>query len=231
MKILHIHIPKNGGTFIAHNLAARYSEAERYVVDEAVTFVQDFVADAARITEQCSFITGHVPFRLVKPFVGRFDLVLSSYRDPWARTWSMYQFVTMADPCWWHLRPMVQTDVAEKFEAFVDTYLLANQATRNHQCGFLGDTNHSGAALENITTYHIRMIPVANLRPALQQAMNQHGLRYQPDADANVSPEQPLVVRPGDNPSVDAKILRWFDGDYQLCEQLDAALVETRGPE
>src|ERR1700733_187858 len=120
MKILHIHISKNGGTFITQNFTAHFDATGMYNVDEEGKLLSDFTADAAGITARHDFVSGHIPFRYLKEFTNRFDLIVSSYRNPWSRTWSMFRFVTMNIPQWDYLRPVGQADVLEKFEAFID---------------------------------------------------------------------------------------------------------------
>jgi hypothetical protein len=223
MKLLHISIPKNGGTYIANSLLGNYAEGECLFVDEETVTLGYFLENAEAITSDHKFIGGHIPFSLVQPYADKFDLIISSYREPWRRAWSAFRFITRRMPEWEYLKPKSNADAAEKFSAFMTDYFIANIATRNAQCGYLGDTNLPDAALENIQAHNIHMLSCSRLNTQLPALARQYGLRCDVAAIQNKMQDAEIWLRPGDHPALDEQILNWFDGDFALYQRLSAA--------
>lgn len=221
MKILHISIPKNGGTYIANNLATNFLPDEQYIVDENRVHLSDFLNKRDEVMHSCMFFAGHVPFRFVSAFADNFDLIVSSYRDPWSRTWSFFRFVTANNAEWAHLNPRSTEDAIEKFSTFIDQYFINNRFSRNSQCGYLGEANLPASALSNINTFNIQMLSSRFLAQNMQTLASKYKLTLKAGAPQNETPSDGIRIRPGEYPAIDQKIYQWFDGDFELVKQLD----------
>ncbi|HEX3860522.1 MAG TPA: hypothetical protein VHY35_02405 [Stellaceae bacterium] len=220
MKILHISVPKNGGTFIANHLACNFKPDQCFIVDLHNVSLDSFLKDADRITEEFSLVAGHIPFRFVAPFAKRFDMIVSSYRDPWSRAWSAFKYITHQDPKWNHLRPRSAEDTAENFSRFIEDYFVSNRFTRNNQCGYLGEDNRPESALMNIAQYRIRMLWCGSLKEDIEKLFFAEKLRLKQNAPKNEADDAPVVVRRGQYPLIDDRIDYWFAGDSALCATL-----------
>jgi hypothetical protein len=219
MKILHISVPKNGGTFIANNLARNFEPSTRFIVDENNIKLAEFIDKVEDVVSHYHFVAGHIPFRFVSEYASRFDLIVSSYRDPWTRCWSTFQFVTKTQPNWTHLRVTCKEDAAANFERFIDGYFRANRFTRNNQCGYLGEANLPASAIANIDQFGIRMISCDHIESELAELMDELHMSFQKSLPRNASVSD-FNLEPGYHPGLDAKILDWFSGDYELYQRL-----------
>ena len=215
MKILHIHVPKNGGTFVARNFGRNFGPKETYIVDAETQVLDSFVENADEITTNFRYVGGHIPFRFARQFARKFDLIVACYREPWSRCLSFYRYVTMREPKWSHLRAQGGASDLLLMKEFVKEYFCQNPSTRNNQCGYLGEVNLPVSALEAIDTYNIKMIPFTNIESDLQKLMSGHGLKYYPDALKNASEGEGKGLSPGMR-------AKWFSGDFELISALDA---------
>jgi hypothetical protein len=222
MKALHISVPKNGGTYIAHNIVPAFAHGKIYIVDEDKIKLGDLLADPEARIRDYDFIAGHIPFKLLSKYAHQFDFIISSYRHPWPRAWSAFRFITRHQTEWKHLAPSSADDVKQKFEQFIDQYFIANRFTRNNQCGYIGEANLPQSALENIEKFNIQMVCCENMQADLAKALAKIGVTKIIESSINESKRNDWDLAEGDHPAVDAKIRHWFDGDYKLYQALRA---------
>lgn len=229
MKVLYVHIPKNAGTYLSINLAANFRLDEQYIVDESSTKLQDFLDNRAEVIDGHQFVTGHIPFRFVSPLAHKFDLIISSYRDPWARCWSFFRYITKNSADFAHLKPTSPTDAPEKFSRFIDEYFINNIDSRNHQCGYLGEMNLPDSAMANIDDHNIQILSSKSIEDDLHGLAKKYGLKLMPDAPKNETPFDGIRVRQGEYEEIDRKIYQWFDGDYELMNRIDKRRADLTG--
>ncbi len=220
MKILHIHIPKNAGSFVGANLAANYEPSQCFIVDEAEVTLEHFLADADRITSRYAFVGGHIPFRLVEPFADRFDLIVSAYRDPWERALSSFRYAVDVGSFDEGI-PLDHDDAIVKFKSYIQRYYCENVATRNIQCGYLGYANLPAAALHYIDKYKIQMLSNEHVVEDLQALFARIDFTFDGALHPNRSSTGDFDLARGETPELDAKIVGWFDGDFELFEHLN----------
>lgn len=221
MKVLYVHIPKNAGTYLSLNLAANFRSYEQYIVDESTIKLEEFLDKRAEVIDSHQFVTGHIPFRFVSPFASKFDLIISSYRDPWARCWSFFRYITKNSADFTHLKPASLADAPEKFSRFIDEYFINNRPSRNHQCGYLGEVNLPDSAIANIDAHNIQILSSKSIEDDLQGIAKKYGLKLMPDAPRNETLQDGIRVREGEYEEIDRKIYQWFDGDYELMNRID----------
>jgi hypothetical protein len=145
MKTILIHIPKNAGSSICEYFISAYGDGSCYGIDEDGGSAH-FLAYADQIIDRYDFISGHVPLGLIDHYVHKFDLIICSVRNPFTRFLSMANYIC---------ENYDEYGGISSLACFADAFYFSNVATRNEQCGYIGQVNTFWSALDSIRKYGI----------------------------------------------------------------------------
>jgi hypothetical protein len=215
MKVLFLHIPRTGGTFLSSNLAINFGYDKIFSVDRANITIDHFKEYDSNIIANYDCVVGHIPFALVEKFASQFDLILSCVRSPLPRLFSHYFYQSDENG-----------NLSDDFHQFVDffrsNYSFAVES-RNEQCGYIGRINRFQSALQTLADYpNFRILRTERIIADAAAVFAEFGLvlSYREPLNASVGDADKLFRAM--RPDVYEEIFKWLDDDYLLYEYISS---------
>jgi hypothetical protein len=215
MKILFVHIPRNGGTFVAANIAKNIGYEHAFGVDLENITLAHFDLYQDNIIRDYRFISGHIPMSILQNHIGEFDLILAVIRSPLQRAISYYSYVAKPQP--------EANSAVDIFENFLRVNYFDNINTRNEQCGYIGTKNLFSSVTDVLAEYPaLRLLRFWKLEEDLKVVMQEFGMEFHADAYRNESAATLRHQRELITMDVYKEFRDWFSDDYLLFEMLGA---------